>query len=115
MTALASRSSLVGGPWRLDTSSRFLHLHHHVVSDFSLLQDDTKALKEYGVHGKTRLLVMRTAKAAASSKLATEEDRAQRLSRLRDAAAAVASRGDGRCASCCQLAWLLDTTMQQSL
>ncbi len=61
-----------------------------------LLQDDAKALKEYGVHSKTRLLVMRTAKAAASSKLANQEDRALRLTRLRDAAAAVASRGDGR-------------------
>ena len=39
---------------------------------------------------------MRTAKAAASSKLATEEDRALRLTQLKDAAAAVASRGDGR-------------------
>lgn len=75
------------------------------MSDLSLLQDDTKALKEYGVHGKTRLLVMRTAKATASSKLATEEYRALRLTRLRDAAAAVASRGDGRCASSRQLAW----------
>ncbi|KAL3142217.1 hypothetical protein ABBQ38_002565 [Trebouxia sp. C0009 RCD-2024] len=66
-----------------------------IIAGGRTLEDDTKALKEYGVHGKTRLLVMRTAKAAASSKLATEEDRAQRLSRLRDAAAAVASRGDG--------------------
>ena len=48
------------------------------------------------MHSKTRLLVMRTAKAAASSKLASQEDRALRLTRLRDAAAAVASRGDGR-------------------
>lgn len=64
-----------------------------------LLQDDSKALKEYGVHSKTRLLVMRTAKAAASSKLASQEDRASRLARLRDAAAAVASRGDGRFAA----------------
>ena len=69
----------------------------------SLLQDDAKALKEYGVHSKTRLLVMRTAQAAASKKLATQEDRALRLTRLRDAAAAVASRGDGRSASCCLL------------
>ena len=59
-------------------------------------QDDSKALKEYGVHSKTRLLVLRTAKAAASSKLASQEDRALRLTRLRDAAAALASRGDGR-------------------
>ena len=59
-------------------------------------QDDSKALKEYGVHSKTRLLVMRTAKAAASNKLASQEDRALRLTRLRDAAAALASGGDGR-------------------
>ena len=42
---------------------------------------------------------MRTAKAAASNKLAGQEDRALRLTRLRDAAAAVASRGDGRLTS----------------
>ena len=42
---------------------------------------------------------MRTAKAAASAKLARQEDRLQRLTRLKDAAAAVASRGDGRCAT----------------
>lgn len=75
----------------------------HSSSCSSLLQDDAKALKEYGVHSKTRLLVMRTAQAAASKKLATQEDRALRLTRLRDAAAAVASRGDGRSASCCLL------------
>ena len=44
---------------------------------------------------------MRTAKAAASAKLASQEDRAQRLTRLRDAASAVASRGDGRSAAHC--------------
>lgn len=51
------------------------------------------------MHSKTRLLVIRTAKAAASNKLAGQEDRALRLTRLKDAAAAVASRGDGRLTS----------------
>ncbi len=60
------------------------------------VQDDAKALADYGVHSKTRLLVMRTARAAASAKLAAQESRAQRLARLKDAAAAVAARGDGR-------------------
>ena len=60
------------------------------------MQDDGKALTDYGVHSKTRMLVMRTAKAAASAKLAAQESRAQRLARLKDAAAAVAARGDGR-------------------
>ncbi len=60
------------------------------------VQDDAKALTDYGVHSKTRLLVMRTARAAASAKLAAQESRAQRLARLKDAAAAVAARGDGR-------------------
>ncbi|DBB10937.1 hypothetical protein WJX82_008688 [Trebouxia sp. C0006] len=59
------------------------------------LEDDAKALTDYGVHSKTRLLVMRTARAAASAKLAAQESRAQRLARLKDAAAAVAARGDG--------------------
>ena len=60
------------------------------------VQDDGKALTDYGVHSKSRMLVMRTAKAAASAKLAAQESRAQRLARLKDAAAAVAARGDGR-------------------
>lgn len=63
---------------------------------FDCVQDDTKALKDYGIHSRSRLLVMRTATAAASTKLAAQEGRAQRLARLKDAAAAVAARGDGR-------------------
>lgn len=62
------------------------------------------------MHSKTKLLVMRTAQAAASKKLATQEDRALGLTRLRDAAAAVASRGDGRSASrYLELASIFDT------
>ena len=67
-----------------------------VLADLWHLQADSKALKDYGVHSKSRLLVMRTAKAAASSKFAQQEGRAQRLARLKEAASAVASRGDGR-------------------
>ena len=39
---------------------------------------------------------MRTSSAQAHVQLAQQEDRAQRLARLQDAAAAIAVRGDGR-------------------
>lgn len=83
---------------RLRQSSQVLsEVVHVLVVTEPLTQADSKALKDYGVHGKTRLLVMRTAKAAASAKLADQEVRAQRLARLKEAASAVAARGDGRC------------------
>ena len=59
-------------------------------------QDSNRSLHSYGVHARTRLLVMRASSAQGHAQLAQQEDRAQRLARLKDAAAAIAARGDGR-------------------
>lgn len=42
---------------------------------------------------------MRTSSAQSHAQLVKQEDRAQRLARLKDAAAAIAARGDGRSSS----------------
>jgi hypothetical protein len=95
MVAVDSAPSLLGSPSIYGTS------RYHIRFDGAVLgcQDESKPLREYGVTANSRVLVLGAQSAEAQRTLADEEargrqqqERAERLQRLKLAAAELAKR-----------------------